>query len=85
VAAIPIVALFYIDQNISALLTQVPSVRLAKGGYFHFSFLLTGLFNLVFPMFGLPFVSAARPFGPFPNRLRVGKQAGGWMGRLMFA
>eukprot|EP00730_Choanoeca_flexa_P001165 TRINITY_DN10511_c0_g2_i1.p1 TRINITY_DN10511_c0_g2~~TRINITY_DN10511_c0_g2_i1.p1 ORF type:complete len:558 (+),score=118.55 TRINITY_DN10511_c0_g2_i1:61-1734(+) len=64
VAAIPIVALFYIDQSISALLTQVPSVRLAKGAYFHFSFFITGLFNAAFPLFGLPFVTASLPHSP---------------------
>eukprot|EP00045_Choanoeca_perplexa_P005190 m.44001 g.44001 ORF g.44001 m.44001 type:complete len:555 (+) comp12983_c0_seq1:96-1760(+) len=63
-AAIPIVALFYIDQSISALLTQIPSVRLSKGAYFHFSFFLTGLFNAAFPLFGLPFVTASLPHSP---------------------
>eukprot|EP00457_Paulinella_chromatophora_P004821 gb/GEZN01004834.1/.p1 GENE.gb/GEZN01004834.1/~~gb/GEZN01004834.1/.p1 ORF type:complete len:612 (+),score=9.63 gb/GEZN01004834.1/:30-1865(+) len=64
IAAVPIVALFFIDQSISALLTQVPSIGLKKGSYYHQPFLLTSLFNLVFPVFGMPFITASLPHSP---------------------
>eukprot|EP00808_Paulinella_micropora_P028127 g27840.t1 len=63
-AALPITSLFYIDQSVSALLTQVPSMQLSKGSYYHQPFLLAALFNGVMPLFGLPFITASLPHSP---------------------
>eukprot|EP01059_Diplonema_ambulator_P015316 TRINITY_DN26425_c0_g1_i1.p1 TRINITY_DN26425_c0_g1~~TRINITY_DN26425_c0_g1_i1.p1 ORF type:complete len:555 (+),score=153.62 TRINITY_DN26425_c0_g1_i1:34-1665(+) len=64
-SALPIVFFFYMDQNVSSLYTQLPSMRLVKGGsYYHSSFLCMGLFNVVSPSFGLPFVTGSLPHSP---------------------
>jgi hypothetical protein len=52
VAAIPLVLLFFIDQNVTMLLTQHPDHHLKKGAAFHYNFLLLGVFNICFPLFG---------------------------------
>ena len=38
IAALPVTFLFFIDQNVSALLTQQPSVGLKKGSYFRYKY-----------------------------------------------
>lgn len=57
--SIPITALFFIDQNLSCLLTQTPCRGLKKGAYYHSGMLLIGVFNGIFPLFGMPFVTAS--------------------------
>lgn len=64
VAAIPIVALFYIDHLFSLILAQKSELGLKKGDYYHSSMLVTGIFNAVLPSFGLPFVTASLPHSP---------------------
>eukprot|EP00550_Attheya_septentrionalis_P003091 CAMPEP_0198282278 /NCGR_PEP_ID=MMETSP1449-20131203/2126_1 /TAXON_ID=420275 /ORGANISM="Attheya septentrionalis, Strain CCMP2084" /LENGTH=593 /DNA_ID=CAMNT_0043978475 /DNA_START=223 /DNA_END=2004 /DNA_ORIENTATION=+ len=64
IAAIPIVALFYIDHLFSCILGQKPKLGLTKGEYYHSSMLITGLCNLILPSFGLPFVTASLPHSP---------------------
>jgi len=61
---LPIVFFFYMDQNVSSLLTQLPHMRLDKGHYFHSSFLWMGFFNVLGPMLGLPFVTGSLPHSP---------------------
>merc|ERR1719277_2539373 len=61
--ALPITFFFY-DQNFSSLLCQQDRMRLRKGRYFHSSFLLVALFNVVGPLFGLPFVTGSLPHSP---------------------
>eukprot|EP00947_MAST-08B_sp_MAST-8B-sp1_P006582 g6582.t1 len=63
-SALPIVFFFYMDQNVSSLLTQQPSMKLRKGAYYHSSFLCMALFNLVGPLFGLSFVTGSLPHSP---------------------
>ena len=43
---------FYMDQNVSSLLTQQPYMRLQKGFYYHSSFLIIGVLNMLAPLFG---------------------------------
>jgi len=70
VAAIPLVFLFFIDQNVTMLLTQQDSHNLKKGAAFHWNFFILGVFNIVFPMFGCPFVTGSLPHSPqFVNAL----------------
>ena len=64
VAAIPIVMFFYLDQNISSLMCQKPEQMLGKGAYFHSSFACMALFNLLGPIWGLPFVTGSLPHSP---------------------
>uniref|UniRef100_A0A6V0FJW7 Bicarbonate transporter-like transmembrane domain-containing protein n=1 Tax=Zooxanthella nutricula TaxID=1333877 RepID=A0A6V0FJW7_9DINO len=64
VAAIPLVLLFFIDQNVTSLLTQHPDHKLKKGAAFHYNFLLLGLFNMTFPLFGCPYVTGSLPHSP---------------------
>jgi len=64
VAAVPIVALFYIDHLFSCILGQKPELGLQKGEFYHSSMFITGLCNLVLPSFGLPFVTASLPHSP---------------------
>jgi hypothetical protein len=61
---LPITMFFYMDQNISSLLTQTPDMKLRKGSYYHSSFLCMGLFNMIGPMFGMPFVTGSLPHSP---------------------
>lgn len=69
-AAIPLVFLFFIDQNVTMLLTQQDSHNLKKGAAFHWNFFILGVFNIVFPMFGCPFVTGSLPHSPqFVNAL----------------
>lgn len=61
VAAIPIVLFFYLDQNISSIMCQKPDMCIKKGAYFHSSFACMALFNLLGPIWGLPFVTGSLP------------------------
>ena len=63
-SAVPITFFFYMDQNISSLLCQLPEYNLQHGHYYHLSFLWMGLFNAVGPAFGLPFVTGSLPHSP---------------------
>jgi len=63
-AAIPLVLLFFIDQNVTMLLTQHPDHKLKKGGAFHWNFFILGCFNIIFPMFGCPYVTGSLPHSP---------------------
>jgi len=63
-AAAMIVIFFFIDQNISSALCQKREMNLKKGSYYHSSFLLLGFFNVVGPLFGLPFVTGSLPHSP---------------------
>eukprot|EP00656_Telonema_subtile_P053035 TRINITY_DN7554_c0_g1_i1.p1 TRINITY_DN7554_c0_g1~~TRINITY_DN7554_c0_g1_i1.p1 ORF type:complete len:574 (+),score=136.98 TRINITY_DN7554_c0_g1_i1:245-1966(+) len=64
VSAVPIVVFFYFDQNVSSLLCQQPRMNLAKGRYFHSSFLCMAVFNIIGPLLGLPFVTGSLPHSP---------------------
>lgn len=64
VSAVPITFFFYMDQNISSLLCQLPKYNLTRGNYYHSSFLAMGVFNAVGPAFGLPFVTGSLPHSP---------------------
>eukprot|EP00040_Diaphanoeca_grandis_P044284 m.11882 g.11882 ORF g.11882 m.11882 type:complete len:627 (-) comp9031_c0_seq1:459-2339(-) len=81
-AAIPITFWFYFDQLFSCLLHQIglgpDGKNLTKGAYYHSSFLWVGIFNMVLPMFGLPFVTASLPHSPqFVRALQIkDKQTG---------
>eukprot|EP01041_Mallomonas_annulata_P002208 gene2208-4295_t len=59
--ALPISFLFFMDQNVAALLSQQNQNKLRKGAYYHYSFLILGLLNFLAPSFGLPFISASSP------------------------
>ena len=63
-SAVPITFFFYMDQNISSLLSQLRTMGLARGRYFHASFLYMGVFCAVGPMLGLPFVTGSLPHSP---------------------
>mmetsp|Transcript_95180 Transcript_95180/g.268973 ORF Transcript_95180/g.268973 Transcript_95180/m.268973 type:complete len:573 (+) Transcript_95180:82-1800(+) len=70
VGAVPLVLLFFIDQNVTMLLTQHPDHNLKKGAAFHYNFLLLGIFNICFPLFGCPYVTGSLPHSPqFVNAL----------------
>jgi len=62
--SLPITVFFYFDQNLSSLLCQTKEVGLTKGSYYHSSFGLMGVFNLIGPLFGLPFVTGSLPHSP---------------------
>lgn len=64
VAAIPLVFLFFIDQNVTMLLTQHPDHNLKKGSSFHWNFFILGCFNIIFPIFGCPYVTGSLPHSP---------------------
>ena len=64
VAAVPIVIFFFFDQNVSSVICQKPEMKLSKGSYFHSSFLCMGIFNVVGPVYGLPFVTGSLPHSP---------------------
>eukprot|EP00469_Lotharella_globosa_P000455 CAMPEP_0167798886 /NCGR_PEP_ID=MMETSP0111_2-20121227/16632_1 /TAXON_ID=91324 /ORGANISM="Lotharella globosa, Strain CCCM811" /LENGTH=551 /DNA_ID=CAMNT_0007693499 /DNA_START=53 /DNA_END=1708 /DNA_ORIENTATION=+ len=62
--AIPITVFFYFDQNFSSLLCQSKDMKLTKGAYYDSSFLWMAVFNLIGPLFGLPFVTGSLPHSP---------------------
>jgi sodium borate transporter 11 len=64
VGAIPLFMLFFIDQNVTSLLTQHPEHNLKKGASFHYNFLILGVFNMIFPLFGCPYVTGSLPHSP---------------------
>jgi len=64
VAAIPLVVLFFVDQNVTSLLTQHADHNLKKGAAYHYNFLILGVFNMCFPLFGCPFVTGSLPHSP---------------------
>jgi len=71
-AAIPLVMLFFIDQNVTSLLTQHPDNKLKKGAAYHYNYMILGFFNMIFPLFGCPFVTGSFPHSPqFVNALAV--------------
>ena len=63
-SSIPITFFFYMDQNISSLLCQLPAMGLTRGRYFHLSFFAMGSFCAIGPLFGLPFVTGSLPHSP---------------------
>ena len=63
-SAVPITFFFFMDQNISSLLCQLPAMGLRKGRYFHASFLAMGIFCATGPLLGLPFVTGSLPHSP---------------------
>ena len=60
-AALLITAFFYVDQNISSRMCQR---GLNRGQYYHGSFFAMAVFNIVGPLFGLPFVTGSLPHSP---------------------
>lgn len=64
VAGIPIAFFFFFDQNVSSLLCQHPRMRLKDAPYFHAPFAIMGLFNIIGPILGLPFVTGSLPHSP---------------------
>jgi len=80
-AAIPLVMLFFIDQNVTSLLTQHPDNNLKKGAAYHYNYMILGLFNMIFPLFGCPFVTGSLPHSPqFVNALAVKEAVRGSLG-----
>jgi hypothetical protein len=71
-SAVPISFFFYMDQNISSLLCQLPEMQLERGEYLHSSMLVMGALNVLGPIFGLPFVTGSLPHSPqFVRALRL--------------
>ncbi|GAB5354805.1 hypothetical protein AAMO2058_000150900 [Amorphochlora amoebiformis] len=64
IVSIPVTIFFYLDQNVSALLAQQRRMQLSKGSYYHSSFLISGAFNLIFTIFGLPPATGSLPQSP---------------------
>jgi len=64
ISGVPLVLLFFIDQNVTSLLTQHPDHKLRKGAAFHYNFFILGVFNIIMPMFGCPFVTGSLPHSP---------------------
>ena len=60
-SALLITAFFYVDQNISSRMCQR---GLNRGQYYHGSFFAMAVFNIVGPLFGLPFVTGSLPHSP---------------------
>jgi len=60
--------LFFMDQNISAALTNAPQHNLKKTGGYHFDLLLVALINLALTLMGLPWVHGALPHSPLHVR-----------------
>lgn len=64
IGALPLSLLFFVDQNVTSLLTQHPDHKLKKGAAFHWNFFILGVFNMVFPLFGCPYVTGSLPHSP---------------------
>lgn len=63
--SLPIAFFFYVDQNLSSLLSQRPHMPgMHKGVYMHGPMLVMALCNVIGPSFGLPFVTASLPHSP---------------------
>ena len=56
--------LFFVDHNVTSLLTQADGNQLRKGNAYHWNFLLVGLFNICMPLVGCPFVTGSLPHSP---------------------
>jgi sodium borate transporter 11 len=56
--------LFYVDQNVSARLTNHPSNKLRKGSSYHWDLFVVAIINLLLSLYGLPWVHAAIPHSP---------------------
>ena len=56
--------LFFVDHNVTSLLTQASEHHLRKGNAYHWNFLLVGLFNIAMPLVGCPFVTGSLPHSP---------------------
>ena len=56
--------LFFVDHNVTSLLTQASDHYLQKGNAYHYNFLIVGIFNIVMPLFGCPFVTGSLPHSP---------------------
>ncbi|KAK4536320.1 hypothetical protein CDCA_CDCA08G2345 [Cyanidium caldarium] len=68
VPAIFLALLFYVDQNISELLTNREENKLKKGGGYHLDLLLLALLTLFFSLLGLPFANGMLPHSPMHAR-----------------
>ncbi|XP_010000631.1 PREDICTED: sodium bicarbonate transporter-like protein 11 [Chaetura pelagica] len=60
--------LFFIEQNITASLTNAPENRLVKGTAYHWDLLLVALINTGLSVFGFPWIHAAFPHSPMHVR-----------------
>jgi hypothetical protein len=63
-AALPLLFLNFVDQNVTTLLTHHPDHKLKKGGAFHYNLFVLGLLTAVLPLFGCPVVVGALPHSP---------------------
>jgi hypothetical protein len=71
-AAVPLVLLFFIDQNVTTLMTEHSDNKLKKGSAFHYNFLLLGFFNILLPLLGCPYITGSIPHSPqFARALAV--------------
>ena len=78
IVAVPISFFFFMDQGISSLLCQLPVLGLARGSYYHSSFVSLGLLNMFGGLFGCPFVTGSLPHSPqFVRALRLQGAADG--------
>jgi len=64
IAALPLLFLNFVDQNVTTLLTHHPDHKLKKGGAFHYNLLVLGVLTAVLPFFGCPVVVGALPHSP---------------------
>lgn len=64
IAALPLLFLNFVDQNVTTLLTHHPNHKLKKGGAFHYNLLVLGVLTVVLPLFGCPVVVGALPHSP---------------------
>eukprot|EP00736_Rhodelphis_marinus_P002959 Rmarinus@m.22366 len=72
VPALLLAFLVYIDQNVSSLLIEKDEHNLKKGSGYHLNLLVVGIFNMVLPLFGLPYVMGSLPHSPqFAHALAV--------------
>jgi len=64
IAALPLLLLNFVDQNVTTLLTHHPDHKLKKGGAFHYNLMVLGVMTAVLPLFGCPVVVGALPHSP---------------------
>jgi len=64
IAALPLLFLNFVDQNVTTLLTHHPDHKLKKGGAFHYNLMVLGVMTAVLPLFGCPVVVGALPHSP---------------------
>ncbi|XP_044537732.1 sodium bicarbonate transporter-like protein 11 [Gracilinanus agilis] len=60
--------LFFIEQNLVALLVNNPQNRLVKGTAYHWDLLLIAIINMGLSLFGLPWIYATYPHSPLHVR-----------------